>query len=150
MTDVAAGYDHRSLDSFEVTEDKPATRWEISAQLDIEAYNLNVVVLEPGERMAQTAFHAHPEQQELYYVIDGRVRVETAEESVTAAMDDVVRFDPGEPHLLHNPFDASCKIVAISDPPSGHRPVRHIQSYEDLSRERYGEFPPELDDDSDD
>lgn len=135
-------YDHRSLDEMEPNPEKPGRRWEVSPQLGIDDYNVNVAVLAPGERLSQNAYHSHDDQEEFYYVADGRCRVEAEDGSFDADTDDVVRFDPGAPHMLHNPFDAPCKIVAIGSPPEGRRPVRRVQSHEELLADRYGDDQP--------
>lgn len=132
-------YEHRSLDELETNPDKPGRRWELSPQLGIDDYNFNVAFLEPGERLSQNAYHYHPNQEEFYYVADGRCRVEVEDGSFDADTDDVVRFAEGVPHMLHNPYDDPCKIVAIGSPPEGRRPVHQVQSYEGLLAERYGE-----------
>jgi hypothetical protein len=45
-------YEHRSLDELETNPEKPGRRWELSAQLGIEGYNVNVAVVAPGERLS--------------------------------------------------------------------------------------------------
>jgi mannose-6-phosphate isomerase-like protein (cupin superfamily) len=138
---VSDGYEHRSLRELDVNSDKPGRRWEVSPQLGIGDYNFNVAVLEPGERLSQNAYHYHDEQEEFYYVVDGRCRVEVEDGSFDAETDDVVRFDEAVPHMLHNPYDDSCKIVAIGSPPEGRRPVHQVQSYGELLADRYGDDP---------
>ncbi|WP_227356467.1 cupin domain-containing protein [Haladaptatus salinisoli] len=136
---MSRGYEHRSLRELDANPDKPGRRWEVSPQLGIEDYNFNVAVLEPGERLSQNAYHYHDEQEEFYYVVDGRCRVEVEDGSFDAETDDVVRFDEAVPHMLHNPYVDSCKIVAIGSPPEGRRPVHQVQSYGELLADRYGE-----------
>lgn len=133
------GYRHRSLSEFETNPEKPGQRWELSPELGIEGYNLNVAVLEPGERLSQNAYHYHENQQESYYVLDGRCRVETDEESFTIGADEILVTDPGVNHLLHNPFEDACKLLAIGAPPDGRYPVHQVRSYEDVLDERYPE-----------
>jgi uncharacterized cupin superfamily protein len=135
MTDDS---EHLSLDELETNPEKPGRRWELSPAFGIDDYNVNVAVLEPGERLSQNAYHYHPNQAEFYYVADGRCRVEVEGGSFDAETDDALRFAEGVPHMLHNPFDDRCKIVAIGSPPEGRRPVRQVQSYEELMAERYG------------
>ena len=134
-------YVHRSLDDLETNSEKPGRRWEVSPQLGIDDYNFNVAVLESGEPLSQNAYHVHPNQEEVYYVVDGRCRVEAEDGSFDAETDDVVRFDEGVPHMLHNPYDAPCKLVAVGSPPEGRHPVDRIQGYKELLAERYGGDP---------
>lgn len=135
---MSTGYEHRSLDELEPNPEKPGRRWELSPVLGIDEYNVNVAVLEPNERLSQNAYHYHENQREFFYVADGRCRVEVDDGSFDATEDEVVFFEAGVAHLIHNPFDAPCKLVAIGSPPDGRYPVHQVQSYEDLLAERYG------------
>jgi mannose-6-phosphate isomerase-like protein (cupin superfamily) len=137
------GYQHYSLRDLETNPEKPGRRWELSPVLGIDDYNVNVAVLEPGERLSQNAYHYHENQAEFYYVADGRCRVEADGGSFDAETDDVVRFPPGAPHMLHNPYDDACTLVAIGSPPEGRYPVHQVQSYEELLSERYDGDPSE-------
>lgn len=133
------GYVHESLEALKQNSEKPGSRWEISPQLGIEGYNFNVAVLEPGQRLSQNAYHYHRDQSEFYYVVSGRLRVEVEERSFDVEEDEVLLFEEGVPHLLHNCHDEPCKIIAIGYPPEGRYPVEQVQSYDDLLAERYGE-----------
>lgn len=119
-------------------EDKPGRRWELSPELGIDAFNLNVAVLNAGERLSENHFHYHDDQQELVYVAAGRCRVEVGDEGFVAEPDDVVRFDAGPDgvHLVHNPFDEPCRLVAIGWPPEGRHPVEQVATAEELRAER--------------
>ena len=135
---IGQEYEHRPLSAFETNSEKPGHRWELSPQLGIKAYNFNVAVIESGERLSQNAYHYHEHQMEFFYVVAGRCRVEVANDSFDCETDDVVLFDEGTVHLLHNPFDDPCKVVAIGHPPEGRYPVEKVQSYADLLEDRYG------------
>lgn len=115
-------------------EDKPGRRWELSPELEIDAFNLNIAVLEPGERLSENHFHYHDDQQELVYVADGTCRVEVDEGGFDATTDDVVRFDAGRDgaHLIHNPFDESVRLVAMGWPPEGRHPVHKVATLDEL------------------
>lgn len=138
---VGQDYEHRPLSAFETNSEKPGQRWELSPQLGIEAYNFNVAVIESGERLSQNAYHYHEHQTEFFYVVAGRCRVEVANDSFDCETDDAVLFDEGAVHLLHNPFDDPCKVVAVGHPPEGRYPVEKVQSYEALLEDRYGATP---------
>lgn len=138
---MSDGYTHISLSDRETHPEKPGRRWELSPQLGIEDFNLNVAIIEPGERMSQTHHHFHHHQRELFYVARGRCRAEAAEEGFDLETDDVVVFDAGEDgvHVLHNPFDDPCTLVAIGWPPDGRYPVTKVELLETLLERRYGD-----------
>jgi mannose-6-phosphate isomerase-like protein (cupin superfamily) len=136
---MADGYDHTTLDELEPIPGKPSDRWDVSGALGISDYNYNVAVLAPGERLSRTGYHAHPEQREFYHVVDGRCRVEVEDGSFDLDADGVVHFEAGVPHMLHNPFEEPCTLVAVGSPPEAHHPVEQVQSAEAFFAERYPE-----------
>ncbi|NHN48029.1 cupin domain-containing protein [Halostella sp. JP-L12] len=119
-------------------DEKPGRRWELSPELGIDAFNINVAVLEPGERLSQNHFHYHEEQEELIHVAVGRCKVEVANDRFDVDDGDTVRFDAGETgvHLVHNPFDEPCRIIAIGWPPEGRYPVEKVKTRDELLEER--------------
>lgn len=131
------GYRRATLDDELENDEKPGTRWEVSPALGVDEFNYNVAVLEAGERLSQNAYHYHENQTEFFHVVDGRCRVEVDADSFDLVADDVVVFYPAVSHLLHNPFDDACTVVAVGAPPDGRYPVHQVQSYEDLLAERY-------------
>lgn len=134
---MSDGYERAALSKLEPNPRKPGERWELSPALGIPEYNYNVAVIGPGTRLSQNAYHYHENQREFFHVVDGRCRVEVEAGSFDLTADEVVLFEPGVPHLLHNPYDAPCKVVAVGSPPAGRYPVEQVQSYEDLLADRY-------------
>lgn len=135
MTDADApmsGYRHHSIDEFETNPDKPGRRWELSPRLDIDAYNLNVAVLDPGDALSENGYHYHENQREFFYVTEGQCRVEVEDGAFRLRTDEVAVFDPGVTHLVHNPFDERAKLIAVGDPPDGRYPVEQVASASDI------------------
>ncbi|SEP16823.1 Cupin domain-containing protein [Halogranum amylolyticum] len=135
MTD---GWQLLRAEENDTEDEKPGQRWELSPELNIDAFNINVAVLEPGERLSQNHFHYHEEQKELIHVAVGCCRVEVANDRFDAEEGDTVRFDAGEAgvHLVHNPFNEPCRIVAIGWPPEGRYPVEKVKTRDELLEER--------------
>lgn len=134
---MSSGYEHRSLNDLDDNPHKPTPRYEISKALDITDYNLNIAVLEPDKPLSQTHYHAHDDQEEFYYVFDGRCRIEIGDESFDLVEDDVIVVREGTPHLLHNPYDEPCRLIAIGSPPEGRYPVTMYDNYENILDDRY-------------
>ncbi len=130
------GWQHVSLSESTTNPEKPGRRWELSPELGIEAFNFNVAVLDPGERLSQNHFHYHENQQELFFVVEGRCRVETNEEGFEMGVDEAVVFEKGRggAHLIHNPTEEPCKLVAIGWPPEGRRPVHQLERTDAVRR----------------
>jgi len=139
VTDVERG----PVESFATNPDKPGRRWELSPQLGIDAYNLNVAVLEPGEVLSESGYHYHPNQREFFYVVRGRCQVEVEDDAFRLQENEVVRFETGVVHLVHNTFDDPCRLIAIGSPPEGRRPVHQVAPAADLLEDRYGSPDPD-------
>lgn len=131
------GFTHVSLTDLVTNPEKPGRRWEVSPQLGIGGYNFNVAELESGERLSQSAYHAHESQEEFFFVIDGQCRVETATDSFDCGPNEMVLFRRGAVHVLHNPYAEPCRLIAIGHPAAGRRPVESVREFEALLEERY-------------
>lgn len=134
-----SGYERAELDDLAPNPEKPSSRWEVSKHLGLDGYNFNVAVLESGEPLAQSGLHYHTDQEEFFYVIEGRCRVELEEGSFDLSADEMVLFRPETAQLVHNPFDRPCKLIAIGYPPEGHGTVEAVESTEELMARRYPE-----------
>lgn len=135
---MSDGWTHVRPSETSSRDDKPGERFELSDDLGIEEFNLNVATLEPGERLSQNHFHYHENQEELIYVASGRCRVEVEDDRFVAEPNDVVRFDAGRDgaHLVHNPFDEPARLLALGWPPEGRRPVEMVKTIDELLAER--------------
>lgn len=135
MTD---GYQHASLSDLETNPEKPGSRWELSPRFGVDGFNVNVALLEPGERLSQSHYHYHDDQRELFYVATGRCVAEVPDGRIVLETDDVIVFDAGEAgaHVLHNSSDEPCKLVAIGWPQEGRHPVHQLATLEELLDER--------------
>jgi quercetin dioxygenase-like cupin family protein len=72
-------------------------------QIDVE-----MACYEPGQ---STVMHAHPRQDEIFYVVEGRANmcIGGAEYAFDAGR--MIRFGPGIPHDVRNLSGARCSIV---------------------------------------
>ena len=126
---MESGFTRVSLADVAQNPEKPGQRFELSPELGIETFNLNVAILEPGERLSQNHFHYHENQQELFLVSQGACRVETTEGGFEMGVDEAVVFEKGKggAHVLYNHTENPCKLVAIGWPPEGRYPVHQIE-----------------------
>lgn len=133
-----------SVESVEPNPGKPGTRRELSDALGIDAFNLNAATLSPGERLSENRYHYHENQSEAVYVIEGRCRVRTTDDSFALGADEVVAFTAGRAgaHLIDNPFDAPCRLLAFGWPADGRYPVHQLATDAELANgERPGGGP---------
>jgi len=95
----------------------------------------------PGERLAQNADHDHENQTEFIYVAADRCRVDVEDGPFDCGRNETVYFEAGAAHLLYNPFEEPCTILATGEHPEGRYPVESIKFHENLLAERYGSDP---------
>jgi uncharacterized cupin superfamily protein len=76
---------------------------------------LNYYELEPGDSFAY-GFHAHAEQEEVFYVQEGTVTFRTADGDVSVEAGELVRFGPGEYQRGTNRGDERVVALAIGAP----------------------------------
>ena len=137
-----SAYRRANVTDLEMNPEKPGQRWEVSPQLDLSGYNYNVATLDPNTTLSQNAYHYHENQAEFFHVLNGSCRVEVEDGAFVCDVDDLVVFEAGTPHLLHNPYERPCRVIAIGSPPGGRYPVHQIQSYDELIARRYdGSIP---------
>ncbi|SHG41219.1 MmgE/PrpD family protein [Halobaculum gomorrense] len=130
-----AGYRLASADDLDAVEGKPGTRRDLSTALGVDGVNVNIVTLAPGERLSGNAYHRHPTQTELYYVLSGEIAVETEDGGETLAADEAAAFDPGAPHLLHNVAETEARVLAVGTPADGRYPTERLCGHESFRSE---------------
>jgi uncharacterized cupin superfamily protein len=76
---------------------------------------LNYYELDPGDSTAY-GFHAHADQEEVFYVQSGTVTFETEGEEVQVGPGEAVRFAPGEYQRSHNRGDERASLLVVGAP----------------------------------
>ena len=88
----------------------------------------HLVRVEPGRET--TVYHYHEDQEELVYILEGRARLEIAEETVEVGAGDFVGFPVGGPaHLMTNVSDRDLVYLMI-----GERRRRDVTVYPRLGQ----------------
>jgi uncharacterized cupin superfamily protein len=83
--------------------------------LGTEHMGMRFYELEPGESTA-FGYHAHENQEEVFYVVDGTLTFETEEGDVTVREGEAVRFAPGEFQQSRNDTDGRVRTLGIGAP----------------------------------
>ena len=111
------GYDVVPVDELDPTPDRPSVQRAISDAAGLENVAVNLYEPDPGEPIP-LAYHYHDEQEELFYVLEGRLVVETPEGDLDATRDEVIVVGPESPQYAKNPEDAdeTAKVLAIGAP----------------------------------
>jgi quercetin dioxygenase-like cupin family protein len=87
----------------------------LSQELDAEHVAINYYELEPGETFG-FGYHRHPEQEEIFYLLDGVATFETEREDIEVQAGEAIRFEPGEWQLGRNDGEKRLRALALGAP----------------------------------
>jgi mannose-6-phosphate isomerase-like protein (cupin superfamily) len=113
------GYRVVDTDAVERAEGRPCELRRLSAAADLSALALNRFTASPGEQLP-LAYHYHDEQEEAFYVLSGRLAVETPDRTYEVDAGDLLAVDPGSPQRAYCPEDAGgpVDVLAFGAPPA--------------------------------
>jgi len=105
----------RSLDEMDDRMGPADTIRPLTDALGLADVAMNYYELAPGDSFAY-GFHAHADQEEVFYVQSGTVTFETADGDVEVGPGELVRFGPGEYQRGVNEGDERVSALAIGAP----------------------------------
>jgi len=118
------GYHVVDPDELTPEPDRPSDMFYVSEAAGLENLGLRTYDVEPGEDVPLSGLHYHDEQEEVFYVIEGELAVETPERTYAIPEGQFFVAEPGSAHRAHNPAEAdeAVRIVGIGAPPisDGH------------------------------
>ncbi|MBZ6496386.1 cupin domain-containing protein [Natrinema longum] len=79
--------------------------------VDLDRLSIQLVEADPGESFAP--YHSHRESEEVFYVLDGHLHVETPDEEYVVAAGEWFAVEPGHPLRPFNPADAEDTVRAL-------------------------------------
>ncbi len=111
------GYAVIDPDDVDPTPDRPCVRRAIGERAGLENLAVNRYEADPGEQLP-LAYHYHDDQEELFYVLDGELHVETPDGVHEVPAGQCFVADPDSPHRAHNPADAeeTVEVLAVGAP----------------------------------
>jgi len=111
------GYSVLAVEDVEATPDRPCLQRALGDAAGVESLAVNLYVAEPGEQIP-LAYHYHDDQEELFYVLDGELHVETPEGTYRAGTGELFLAEPESPHRAYNPAGATepVRILAVGAP----------------------------------
>ncbi|WP_435348357.1 cupin domain-containing protein [Haloarchaeobius sp. HRN-SO-5] len=110
-------YHHIEVDAVPVTPDRPSDQRSLGDAADLSNVAINRYEVAPGEQVP-FVYHYHDEQEEVFYVLDGALHVETPTEEYVVESDHAFVAEPGSPHRAYNPADADgpVSLLAVGAP----------------------------------
>ena len=115
------GYRVVHTDEVEAVEDRPCEMHRLSDPAGLSKMAINRFRVEPGEQLP-LAYHYHDEQEEAFYVVSGRLNVETPDGTYELGAGDLFAVDPGSPQRAYAPEDADgpADVLAVGAPGDGN------------------------------
>jgi uncharacterized cupin superfamily protein len=106
-------YQHVVVDDLAPTPDRPCVQRAIATAAGLENVGVNRYEAEPGEQIPRT-YHYHDQQEELFYVLEGTLVVETPEQSYEVPTDEAFVAEADSPHRAYNPEAAEAPVVVLA------------------------------------
>ncbi|OVE86402.1 cupin domain-containing protein [Natronolimnobius baerhuensis] len=104
--------------------DRPSEMRYISEAAGMERMGLRLYRVEPGEEIPLSGLHYHDEQEEVFYVLEGTLSVETPTKTYHVERGQFFVAEPEHPHRAHNAPDADgdARVLGMGAPPQsdGH------------------------------
>jgi uncharacterized cupin superfamily protein len=119
------GYHHVDPSTLPAAPDRPSTRRSISDACGLERLAAHVYEVAPGEAIP-LAYHSHDEQEELFYVTAGALRVETPDETYAVGAGEAFVVEPDSPQRATVPEDGAPTTALVVGAP----PVDDARPYE--------------------
>jgi quercetin dioxygenase-like cupin family protein len=101
-------------DDLEPLPDRPSETRSISDAADLETLGVRLYRVEPGEDIPLTGLHYHEQQEELFYVLSGQLRVETPGTEFALDPGEVFVAHPESPHRVFNDADATADVHVLA------------------------------------
>lgn len=111
------GYHVIDVADLPVTPERPSDRRSISEAAGLENLGLHEYHVAPGAMIPLT-MHYHDEQEEVLYVVEGTMTVETPDDEYTVPAGDAFVAEPESPHRAYVAEDADgdARVLAIGAP----------------------------------
>ena len=58
--------------------------------------------------------HAHEQHRQMFFVLEGSLRLATPADTVTLQRNEAVTFEPGEEHETHNETATDCLVMVVT------------------------------------
>ena len=119
------GYHVIDPSDVEPLSDRPSETRDVGGAAGLENVGLRRYVVAPGEDVPLSGLHYHDEQEEVFYVVSGELRVETPDREFVVEADQFFVAEPKSPHRAFNAADSTddAVVVAVGAPSvmDGHR-----------------------------
>jgi len=95
---------------------------ELDEALGISTFGLNYFVADPGEQVPWGR-HRHPDHEEAFYVLEGRLRVETPDGEFSVGPDEAFYVPANHWNRAVAAGDEPCRLLAMGAPKEGDEAI---------------------------
>ena len=106
------GYHVVDPDDLKPLPDRPSETRSVSDAAGMDQMGLRVYCVRPGEEIPSSGLHYHGRQEEAFYVVRGRLRVETPETEYAVERGQFFVAEPESPHRAYSP-DANEDVTVV-------------------------------------
>ncbi len=118
------GYHVIDPDELESDSDRPSDMRYVSEAAGLDHLGLRVYHVAPGEDIPVSGLHYHDRQEEVFYVVEGELHVETPDETFVVGSGEFFVAEPKSPHRAYNDDTApnDLTVIGMGAPPQndGH------------------------------
>ena len=110
-----AGYRKVTVDELPDAPSPTRHKKEVDEAVGAAAFGFNVYVADPGE-LVPWGNHRHPHHEELYYVLEGALSVETADGEVEVVAGEAFFVPANAPTMARAAGEGRTRLVAVGAP----------------------------------
>jgi quercetin dioxygenase-like cupin family protein len=88
---------------------------EVDEAVGATEFGFNVYVAAPGEELPW-GYHRHPDHEEVFYVVEGTLAVDTEDGELTVERGEALFVGPDSPNEARAVGDVSARVVAVGAP----------------------------------
>jgi uncharacterized cupin superfamily protein len=118
-------YHHLDPTDLPAAPDRPSTKRSISDACDLSNLAAHLYEVGPGEAIP-LAYHVHDDQEELFYVTEGELHVETPDETYAVGAGEAFVVEPESPQFAAVPEDGEPTTALVVGAP----PVDDVHAYD--------------------
>jgi uncharacterized cupin superfamily protein len=95
---------------------------ELDEAVGASTFGCNFFEAEPGE-ILPWGFHRHPDQEELFFVLEGELTVETPDDEIVLGPEELLFVPEDHPNMARASGDGRTRVLAVGAPKDGDRAV---------------------------
>ncbi|WP_277553366.1 cupin domain-containing protein [Halobaculum limi] len=109
------GYRRVAVDDVANTPNPTRVKRELDEELGVSLFGCNYYEADPGEQVPW-GYHRHPDHEELFFVVDGELEVETPDGTYRVRSQEAFFVPAGAPNRAVAVGDTPCRFLAVGAP----------------------------------